>query len=144
MNSSMSLVCWGTKFLSSKVHITDQIWLVDTETYFPKIELKMHLISDWIIQELRYLKFQVHIKMVKHTLKWGDVLSKPEMFSCCCEFLVSCICALFLTLSSSRKLKLSKKTYFYLCKLFKQSTTMLKAIRQKFTIILTLSLLRSL
>ena len=62
---------------------------------------------------------------------------KPvQMFSYCYEFLASCICALFLTLSPSKKLKLSKETCFYLCKLLKQSTTTLKAIRQKFTIIL--------
>ena len=59
-----------------------------------------------------------------------------QMFSYCYEFLASCICALFLTLSPSKKLKISKETCFYLCKLLKQSTTTLKAIRQKFTIIL--------
>ena len=35
----------------------------------------MYLRSDWFIQELRYLKFQVHIKMVKYTFKWGGVES---------------------------------------------------------------------
>ena len=33
---------------------------------------KMYLRSDWFIQELRYLKFQVHIKMVKYILN-GEV-----------------------------------------------------------------------
>ena len=33
----------------------------------------MYLRSDWFIQELRYPKFQVHIKMVKYTFKWGGV-----------------------------------------------------------------------
>ena len=28
----------------------------------------------WFIQELRYPKFQVHIKMVKYTFKWGGVI----------------------------------------------------------------------
>ena len=36
----------------------------------------MYLRSDWFIQELRYLKFQVHIKMVKYTFKWGGVNEK--------------------------------------------------------------------
>ena len=35
----------------------------------------MYLRSDWFIQELRYLKFQVHITMVKYTFKWGGVLT---------------------------------------------------------------------
>ena len=34
----------------------------------------MYLRSDWFIQELRYLKFQVHIKMVKYICKWGCVM----------------------------------------------------------------------
>ena len=33
----------------------------------------MYLRSDWFIQELRCPKFQVHIKMVKYTFKWGGV-----------------------------------------------------------------------
>ena len=38
----------------------------------------MYLRSDWFIQELRYLKFQVHIKMVKYTFKWGGVKEKLD------------------------------------------------------------------
>ena len=39
----------------------------------------MYLRSDWFIQELRYLKFQVHIKMVKYTFKWGGVKHKKSL-----------------------------------------------------------------
>ena len=34
----------------------------------------MYLRPDWFIQELGYLKFQIHIKMVKYIFKWGCVL----------------------------------------------------------------------
>ena len=34
----------------------------------------MYLRSDWFIQELRYLKFQVHIKMVN-----GDVFQRQRL-----------------------------------------------------------------
>ena len=36
--------------------------------------------TDWFIQELRYLKFQVHIKMVKYIFKWGCVLNEKLFF----------------------------------------------------------------
>ena len=40
----------------------------------------MYLRSDWFIQELRYLKFQVHIKMVKYIFKWGCVYYICNLF----------------------------------------------------------------
>ena len=33
----------------------------------------MYLRSDWFIQELKHLKFRVHIKIVKYIFKWGGV-----------------------------------------------------------------------
>ena len=40
----------------------------------------MYLRSDWFIQELRYLKFQVRIKMVKYIFKWGCVYYICNLF----------------------------------------------------------------
>ena len=33
----------------------------------------MYLRSDWFIQELKHLKFRVHVKILKYIFKWGGV-----------------------------------------------------------------------
>ena len=39
----------------------------------------MYLRSDWFIQELGYLKFRIHIKMVKYIFKWGCVTGNKHI-----------------------------------------------------------------
>ena len=45
----------------------------------------MYLRSDWFIQELKHLKFRVHIKMVKYIFQWGGII---------CDFKSNLRCAL--------------------------------------------------
>ena len=45
----------------------------------------MYLRSDWFIQELKHLKFRVHIKMVKYIFQWGGTT---------CDFKSNLRCAL--------------------------------------------------